>query len=106
MLPHHGQQHILDAAVAELVHDAETELRALVLPEPETEDLLGAVGAHPECDMHRLVANEALVLGLHPQCVEEDQGIHRLQWPRLPGRNLVQHGVSNRADQSGETSRP
>ena len=40
----HGKQDILDASVLEFVHDPEPELRALVLLEPEAENLLGAVG--------------------------------------------------------------
>ena len=39
---HDGDQDVLDPAVAQLVHDAEPELGALVLRDPETENLPGA----------------------------------------------------------------
>ncbi len=42
-----GDQDVGDAAVAQLVHDAQPELGALGLLEPEAEHLLGAVGAQP-----------------------------------------------------------
>ena len=46
-----GEQDIVDAAVFELVHDAQPKLRALVLLEPEAEHLLAAVGADPPSAM-------------------------------------------------------
>src|SRR5215212_1363921 len=48
---------------------------------------------------YRLVADGALVADLHPQRVEEDQGIDRLERPVLPLGDLVQDGVGHRADQ-------
>ena len=96
-----GEQHVLHAPVAELVHDPEPELRALVLLEPEPENLLGAVGADAEGDMHGLVADQPLVADLDPQGVEEDERIDRLEGARLPQRHLVQHRVRDRADQVG-----
>lgn len=69
---------ILDAAIARLVHDAQPELRALVLLQPEAENLLGAVGTSTECDMRRLVADDAFVADLDLERVEEDQGTDRL----------------------------
>ena len=96
-----GDQHILDAAVLQLVHHPQPELGALVLLEPQAQDLLGAVGAHPERDMDRLVADQSFVADLDPQGIEEDQGIGRLQRARLPGGDLLQHRVGDRADQIG-----
>src|SRR3954469_13811009 len=46
-----------------------------------------------------LVADQSLVADLHPQRVKEDQGIDRLERAGLPGRDLVQNGIGDRADQ-------
>jgi hypothetical protein len=93
-----GEQDILDAAVAQLVHNAQPELRALVLLDLEAEYLLGAVGADAECDVHGLVADNALVPDFDPERVEEDQGIDRLQRPRLPGGDLLQDRIGDGAE--------
>src|SRR3954471_22840027 len=47
------------------------------------------------------VAHQALVADLDPQRVKENQRIDRLQRAGLPGRDLLQHRVSDRADQVG-----
>src|SRR5262249_21343443 len=52
-----SEQHVLDATVLQLVHDAQPEFGAFVLLEPKPENLLGAVGAYAECDVHGLVAD-------------------------------------------------
>ena len=49
----HSQQDILGAASAQLVHDAQPELGALVLLEPQAEHFLGAIGANAQCNMDR-----------------------------------------------------
>ena len=96
-----GDQHVLDAAVLQLVHDAQPELGALVLLEPQAQDLLGAVGAHAERDVDRLVADQPFVADLDPQGIEENQRVDRFQRARLPGGDLLQHRVGDRADQIG-----
>jgi len=47
-----GEQHVLDAAVVELVHDAQPELCPFVLLEPEAEDFLGSVGPNAQRPPH------------------------------------------------------
>jgi hypothetical protein len=43
----------------------------------------------------------ALITDFDPQGIEEHQRIDRLQRPRLPYRDLVQHGVGDGRDQIG-----
>src|SRR4029453_3355709 len=102
----HGDKDVLDAAVLEFVHDPEPELGALGLLDPEAEDLLAAVRADAERDIHRLVADRALVADLHAQGVEEDQRVERLERPVLPLGDLVEDGVGHRADQVGRDLDP
>src|SRR5206468_11715796 len=97
----HGDQQVFDAAVFQLVHDPQPEFGTLVLLQPKPQDFLGAVGAHAERDVDGLVAHQALVADLDPQRVKENQRIDRLQRAGLPGRDLLQHRVSDRADQVG-----
>jgi hypothetical protein len=88
-----------DAAVAQFVHDAQPELGALGLLDPEAEHLLGAVGAHAERDVDRLAAHRALVAHLDAQGIEEDQGVERLERAVLPFGDFLKDGVGRRADQ-------
>jgi hypothetical protein len=69
------------------------------LLEPEAENFLGAVSAYAERDRHRLVANQPFIADFDPQCIKENQWVNRLQRPRLPGRDLLQHGIGDGADQ-------
>ena len=96
-----SEQQVLDVAIAQFVHHPQPELRALVLLQPEAEDLLGAVGAHAQRDVHGLVPDDAFVADLDPQRVEEHQRIDGLERPRLPGGDLVQHRVGDGADEVG-----
>src|SRR3954468_14405255 len=97
----HGDQHVFDAAVLEFGHDAQPELGPFGLLDPQAQDLLGAIGPNPERDMDSLVADQSLVADLHPQRVKEDQRVDRIEWAGLPGRDLVQNGIRDRADQVG-----
>jgi hypothetical protein len=56
--------------------------------------------------VHRLVANRALVADLHPDGVEKDHRIDRLQGSCLPGGDLLKHRVGNHADQVGRDVEP
>jgi hypothetical protein len=94
-----GNQDVLDAAIFQLIHDAQPEFGAFVLLEPQAEDFLGAVSTYAEREMHRLVANQPFIADFDPQRVKENQRINRLQRPRLPGRDLLHHGIGNGADQ-------
>ena len=98
---HHGDQHILDAAVLELGHDAKPELGAFALLDPQPQDLLGAISPDPERHVDGLVADQGLLADLHPQRVKEDQRIDRLQRAGLPSRDLVQDGIRDSADEIG-----
>ncbi len=60
-----------------------------------------AVGLHPQRQVHRLVADPAVVADLDPQRVEEHHRVHRLQRPVLPGDRLRHDLVGNRADEVG-----
>jgi len=94
-----GDQDILDAAIFQLVHDAQPELGALVLFEPHAENLLAAVVPNAERDMNRFVAHQAFIADLDPQGVEENQRIDRLERPGLPSRDFLQNRVGDHADQ-------
>src|SRR6516225_10221414 len=77
------------------------EFGAFILLEPEAENFLGAVGAHAERDMHRRVADEPFIADLDPQRIEENQWVNRLRRSRLPGGDLIQHSVGDRANEVG-----
>src|SRR3954465_3840434 len=101
-----SDQHVLDAAVFQLVRDAQPELGALVLFEPQPQDFLAAVGTHAERDMDSLIAYQSFVADLDSQRVEKDQRVDRFQRPRLPGSHFLQHRVGYRADQIGRDLDP
>ncbi len=94
-----GDQDIGHAPVLEFVHHPQPELGTLGLLDPDAEDFLGPVGQDAERDVDRLVAHEAFVPDLHPDRVEEHQRVAGIEWPPLPFRDRLQHGVGHRRDQ-------
>jgi hypothetical protein len=54
----------------------------------------------------RLVADQPFIANLDPQSVEENQGIDGLQRACLPGGDLLEHRVGDRADQIGRNLDP
>src|SRR5262245_19792016 len=97
----HRQQDVLQAAVLELGHDLEPELRAFVLFDPQAQDVLGAVDLHPQCQVNRLVAHQPVVADLDPKRVEHHQRVEALERPVLPFPRLLDHRVGHLADQVG-----
>ena len=65
----HGDEQIIDAAIFQLVHDAQPEFRALALLDPHAENFFAAVVPNAERDMNRLVADQAFVADFDPQGV-------------------------------------
>ena len=51
--------------------------------------------------MDRLVADHAFVADLDADRIEKDKRVNRIERPLLPGGDLVEHGVRDRADQIG-----
>ena len=97
---------VFDAAVLQLVHDAQPKFRALGLLDPQAEDLFGSVGPNPARDVDGFVAHHAFVAHLDPDGVEEDQCIERLQRPVLPFGDLLEDGARDRADEIGGDVEP
>ncbi len=96
---HHGNQDVLGAAVLELIHHLEPELRPLGLLHPKPQDVLLARAGDADGQIHRLVANQAFVADLHPKRVEVNHRVQRLQRPVLPGSNLLEHRIRDRRNQ-------
>ncbi len=96
-----GEQDILDARVSEFVHHPKPELGAFVLLQPQAKHFLATVGADAQRDVDRFVANHPFVADFHPDRIEEHQRLGRIQWPLLPSRDFIEHGVGHRADQVG-----
>src|SRR5215472_14270190 len=46
-----------------------------------------------------LFADKSLVADLDAQRIEENQWVNRLQQPRLPGCDFIQHRIGDRGDQ-------
>lgn len=57
------------------VHNAQPELGAFGLLDPDAQDLLGAIGQDAEFDVDGLVSNKAFVPDLDADGFEEDQRI-------------------------------
>ena len=83
----------------QVVEDLHPELRALGVLDPQAQDVLAAVGQDAQRQVDRLVAHHGVLADLHPQGVEEHHRVHRLQRPRLPGRDLAHHRVGDLADE-------
>jgi hypothetical protein len=63
-------------------HDAQPELGALVLFDPQAEYDLGVVGHHAQRNVDRLVADHAFIADLDPDGIEEHQRIGLIQRKR------------------------
>ncbi len=96
-----GDEDVLDAAVPELVHDAQPELATLGLLDPQPQHLLGAVRADAKGNIDGFIPNGALVADLDPERVEEHQRVQRLERAVLPFGHFIEDGVGDRADQVG-----
>jgi len=79
-----GNEDVGHTPVLELAHDAHPELRPL--------------GQDTERDVHRLVADKALIPEFDPDRVEEDQRVAGVKRPFLPFSDGFQHGVGDRRD--------
>jgi hypothetical protein len=97
----HGEVDIVDATVLELVHDAQPELGALALLDPQAEDVLLALAIERQGEIDRLVLDRALVADLDPQRIKEDHRIDCVERPVLPLAHLIEHGIGDPADQVG-----
>lgn len=97
----HGDEDVLDAAVAEIVHHLEPELRALGLLDPQAENLLLALRGERQNDVHCLVPHQPVIPDLDPQRVEEHHRVDRVERPVLPGGHLVEHRVGHPRDEIG-----
>ena len=91
----------LDAAGLQLVHHLQPELGPLGLLDPKPEHVFLAVDIERQRDVDRLVADQALVADFHPQRVEEDDRINRIERPVLPLPDLLENGIGDPADQIG-----
>jgi hypothetical protein len=95
----HGQQDVLDAAVLEFVHHPEPEFGAFILLDPHAQNGFGAIGHDAQRNMDCLVADQPFVADLDPNGIKENKRIDGIQRTLLPGCNLIEHRVGDRADQ-------
>ena len=100
---HDRDQNVLNATVLQLVHHRKPELGALVIGDPQPQNLPKAVPVDAESHVNSLVFDHAAigVADLDPERVEDHDRIHPLQRPGPPFPDLVQHGVARhcRSDQ-------
>ena len=93
---HTGDQNILEAAVLQLREHREPELGALVPLDPDAENILDTVYINAYGKLCRLVDHTALVTYLHPDSVEEHDGIDLIKRPVLPIFHLGQYLIGHR----------
>jgi hypothetical protein len=62
----HRDQDVLDAAVAQLAHHPQPELRSFGLLDPQTEDFLMARTTYADGEVHRPIADQTFVADLDP----------------------------------------
>jgi hypothetical protein len=91
-----GDQNVTNATVLQLVHDAQPELGAFGLLDPDAEYLLGAIRANAKRNVDGLVADKAFVADFDPYRVEENERIADIQRSVLPFRDLLQDRIGDR----------
>jgi hypothetical protein len=65
-----GDQDIADAAVLRLRHDAQSELRAVGLFDPNAQHVRTALRSDTNGELHDLVPHRSFIAHLNPQSVE------------------------------------
>jgi hypothetical protein len=93
-----GDQHVLDAAVAELSEHPGPKLRPLAGLDPDPQHVLDAVGVDPDRDVGGLVPDGVVVADLHHQRIQVQNRIDRLQRPGLPRLDLLGDRVGDVGD--------
>lgn len=98
---HNRNQDVLNAPAARLVHHRQPEFGALVVRNPEAQDLALSIPGDAQGDADRLVLQypAAGITDLHPESVKNDNGLHPVQRPVLPVADLIRHGIGDTADQ-------
>jgi len=93
-----ADQDVLDAAPSKVVEHGQPELGALGFLPPDPEHLTLAVDGDPEREIAREVSDRAVLADLHPHRVEVDDRIDRIQRPRSPRLDVLEHGVGDATD--------
>ena len=89
-----------------VLEDAEPELGSFRFSQPHAQQFLLPVHVDNQGNVNRFIANGAILAGFHKQAIKVDDGVSRIEWPRLPGLNLLQNAVGNIGNWVGETSAP
>src|SRR5690606_32148527 len=98
---HAGDQDVLHAPVLQLRQHIEPELRAFVFRQPEPQQLLVAFQVNAQRQIDCLVDDLPVLADLHHDTVEVQDGIDRVQRPRLPFHHTLQNAVGDLGDQGG-----
>src|SRR5438093_8037624 len=93
------EEHVPDASVAELGHDARPEAGAFGLLDPEAEAVAFAVERDADRDVDRLLAHDLLVADRDLHRVQVDGDVELLERPALPGADVVLDRTGHFADQ-------
>ena len=94
-----ADQHVADAALAELGQDLQPELRALGLLKPHPEHVTLALDGDAQREIAGAALHAPALANLQHQAVEEDHRIDVLQRPLLPRADVLDDRVGDAADQ-------
>jgi hypothetical protein len=83
------EEHVLDAAVPELGHDARPEAGTLALLDPEAEAVARPLERDPDRGVDRPLAHNLLVADRDLHRVQVDDDVQLLERPALPGAHVV-----------------
>ena len=79
----HGDRHVLYAAVLQLIHDLQPELRPFGLLDPDAEHVLLPAGRDAQRQVNRLAAHDPFIPDLYPKRVEDPHRVDTIQGPAL-----------------------
>lgn len=77
------------------------ELRTLSILDPDAQTIARTIGQNAQGQVNRLVAYQAFFANFHPQRIEENDRVHRLQRALLPRADLFHDFVCHGADEVG-----
>src|SRR6266511_1070974 len=93
------EEHVLDAAVAQIGEHARPEAGALALLDPEAETVALALERDADSDVDGLLAHDLLIADRHLQRVQVDDDVQLVERPGLPGADVVLDRARHLRDQ-------
>ena len=90
-----SDQHVVHPAILKFSKNRQPELGALILFDPDAQNVLLPINVNADGEIDRFVANASVVADLQPDRIEENYRINIIQWSGLPRLHVVHYVIGN-----------